>query len=130
MSESNVSESTSVSVETPAVEGATKDRKNRPEVAVTMTAFIIAWVSVVKGNAPSVAKVADLLNMATASVSQKATLYRTKHGIALPNMPRGFDVDAGKALLESLLNPVAEGEGEGEAAAEGAEAEKTETPQS
>jgi len=52
--------------------------------------------------------VAQRLELAETSVQQRATTYRTKRGIPLPNMPRTgggakFDTEAGNAALNAVL---------------------------
>ena len=104
---STLNESVSAPAESTSVEStAVESTENSGSARVSMESFIMTWEEVANGPNPSVQTVADKLNLKKESVQQRATKYRTQHGVALSNMPRGggakFKAEEAQALLAKI----------------------------
>jgi len=90
-------------------EGQTEARTNVP-----MLDFVTAW-----STSSNVQEVADKLGITKESAGQRASQYRTKHGINLKKFTAGgtgsrLDINAANELIAQLAEAEAEGEGEAE----------------
>lgn len=98
-------------VETPEAEN-TAGESETVRVRVPRAQFMEVWEEVVDGlnagdlEGSGIKIVANRLGLQENTVQQRATKYRTTHGLPLSNMPRGggarFNVDKAKEELEAI----------------------------